>query len=448
MIISENKTHDHKLNINLANIKDEESKNTIKIMSFNKTLIKNMSNILLSDGKKFQTDLQRLKLAFSYLDEEYLKSKLEYFNNQYDLAFDSILLNEINDGKKDEKKMKCLEKELNEKKSKYCALINSCLKKKKTMRTTKHLQNLDISSNSNSEESSEKVENEFDNDVLINNDRKNSNQIRKNSCNMKIENIDNNNNDNQRGNSLTFSENTNNNLLSNVNQNKIQNIINRDTPVISSNLGLKNPILEKEMILSIYKSKFVKKKIHNDEFKQINYDLNNENKNIKSKIQISQQNQHNRQNLLINDINEFNNILKDENALINFIKKLSQTAYNLRSDSESQKQFLKSNLRYIISSKFNFFLDINNPGCIFRDKLSKLEYFKNRIKKAITELYAKITDINDKEKILNDIEESVDKAEDKHFNLKQNLSYLREKLKLLNRQSNTFDNVLDNDYFK
>lgn len=448
MIISENKTHDHKLNINLANIKDEESKNTIKIMSFNKTLIKNMSNILLSDGKKFQTDLQRLKLAFSYLDEEYLKSKLEYFNNQYDLAFDSILLNEINDGKKDEKKMKCLEKELNEKKSKYCALINSCLKKKKTMRTTKHLQNLDISSNSNSEESSEKVENEFDNDVLINNDRKNSNQIRKNSCTMKIENIDNNNNDNQRGNFLTFSENTNNNLLSNVNQNKIQNSINRDTLIISSNLALKNPILEKEMILSIYKSKFVKKKIHNDELKQINDDLNNENKNIKSKIQISQQNQHSRQNLLVNDINEFNNILKDENALINFIKKLSQTAYNLRSDSESQKQFLKANLRYIISSKFNFYLDINNPGCIFRDKLSKLEYFKNRIKKAITELYAKITDINDKEKILNDIEESVDKAEDKHFNLKQNLSYLREKLKLLNRQSNTFDNVLDNDYFK
>lgn len=441
MIISENKTHDHKLNINLANIKDEESKNTIKIMSFNKTLIKNMSNILLSDGKKFQTDLQRLKLAFSYLDEEYLKSKLEYFNNQYDLAFDSILLNEINDGKKDEKKMKCLEKELKEKKYKYCALINSCLKKKKTMRTTKHLQNLDISSNSNSEESSEKVENEFDNDVLINNDRKNS-------CTMKIENIDNNNNDNQRGNLLTFSENTNNNLLSNVNQNKIQNNINRDTPIISSNLALKNPILEKEMILSIYKSKFVKKKIHNDEFKQINDDLNNENKNIKSKIQISQQNQHSRQNLLVNDINEFNNILKDENALINFIKKLSQTAYSLRSDSESQKQFLKANLRYIISSKLNFYLDINNPGCIFRDKLSKLEYFKNRIKKAITELYAKITDINDKEKILTDIEESVDKAEDKHFNLKQNLSYLREKLKLLNRQSNTFDNVLDNDYFK
>lgn len=354
MIISENKTHDHKLNINLANIKDEESKNTIKIMSFNKTLIKNMSNILLSDGKKFQTDLQRLKLAFSYLDEEYLKSKLEYFNNQYDLAFDSILLNEINDGKKDEKKMKCLEKELNEKKSKYCALINSCLKKKKTMRTTKHLQNLDISSNSNSEESSEKVENEFDNDVLINNDRKNSNQIRKNSCTMKIEHIDNNNNDNQRGNLLTFSENTNNNLLSNVNQNKIQNNINRDTPIISSNLALKNPILEKEMILSIYKSKFVKKKIHNDELKQINDDLNNENKNIKSKIQISQQNQHCRQNLLVNDINEFNNILKDENALINFIKKLSQTAYSLRSDSESQKQFLKANLRYIISSKLIF----------------------------------------------------------------------------------------------
>lgn len=397
MIISENKPLEHGLNINLTNIKDTDTKNSINFMSFNKSIIKNMSNILLSDGKKFQTDLERLKLAFNYLDEEYLKNKLESFNNQYDLAFDSILLNEINREKKDEKQTKSLDLQIIEKKCKYTDLIKSCLRKKKAIKSTRNNIMIDNSSKSYSEESSEKFENECDIDISNNNLTSDSKIIKNNVNENPVNNIEVSSNQNQNQANNSLDSNSSNLIINssksdliiddnikennihedsnieieneNINQQNIQNIQNIQNKStsnddisfderleIKTNLNScsntdnrirennKKQIFGKEVYQAINLSKCIKRKLVNNDRVYDKDDINVNNFSNKKNNDLD---------LLVKDKREIQRILNDENAFISYIQKLSETIHVLKSNPNGLKQFLKSNLSVIISSKFS-----------------------------------------------------------------------------------------------
>lgn len=306
--------------------------------------------------------------------------------------------------------------------------------------------NIEVSSNQNENQNQNQINNNLDSnstnlilnssnsDLLIENNIKENNNQEDSNIEMENENINQQNiqNKSTSNDDISFDERVE--IKTNLNSCSIP-----DNRIRENN---KKQIFGKEVYQAINLSKCIKRKLVNND--SVN-DKNDINVNNFSNKKINDYNK----DLLIKDNREIQRILNDENEFINYIQKLSETIHVLKSNPNGLKQFLKSNLSLIISSKFLIsFKDINDPGCIFRDRLTKLEYFKNRIKKAITDLYSKIKDIDEKEKTIANLDELVEKAEDKHLHLKQNLSYLREKLKLMNRQSVTFDNIIDNDKFK